>query len=472
MGLEIFGFSAWQWLQVVQHELLLFAAIFFLVGALDDFAVDLAWLWLRLTGRGREFVLGGDVDHVAPLAGHAAVFIPAWDEAEVIGTTVRHLLGTWPHGDLMLYVGCYPNDLATIAAVHAASGADPRLRIVVHDRAGPSTKADCLNRLTRALEEDERRSGVRARMVVLHDAEDMVDPAALTLLDRAIGTAELVQLPVLALPQRRSRWIGGHYTDEFAEQHGKALVVRDALGTGVPLAGVGCAIARSALDRLAAMRGRAEPFASDSLTEDYEFGLLVAAAGGRTRFLRARTADGRLVATRAYFPAQLDQAVRQKTRWIHGIAFQGWARLGWRAHGGDVWMRLRDRRGPFTALVLAAAYLLLVLAGLSWGMVQAGLAPPPVVAPLLKGILWINFASLLWRLAMRCGFTAREHGLAEGLRSIPRIFISNIVAIMAGRRALAAYVRSLAGAPPQWDKTAHRDHPAAAGQFPLMDKVA
>lgn len=457
---------------MVQHELLLFAAIFFLVGALDDFAVDLAWLWLRLTGRGRDHVLGGDVDHFAPLAGRAAVFIPAWDEAAVIGTTVRHLLATWPHHDLTLYVGCYANDPATIAAAHAAADGDTRMRIVVHGRAGPTTKADCLNRLTRALEEDERRSGARARMVVLHDAEDMVDPAALTVLDRALGAADLVQLPVLALPQRRSRWIGGHYTDEFAEQHGKALVVRDALGTGVPLAGVGCGIARTALDRLAALRGGAEPFASDSLTEDYEFGLLVAASGGRTRFLRARTGEGRLIATRAYFPAQLKQAVRQKTRWVHGIAFQGWARLGWRAHGGDMWMRLRDRRGPFTALVLAAAYLLLALSGLSWGIVQAGLAPPPVVAPLLEGILWITFASLTWRMAMRCIFTTREHGLAEGLRSIPRIVISNIVAIMAGRRALAAYVRSLGGAHPQWDKTAHLDHPASADPPALADKAA
>jgi hypothetical protein len=26
-------------------------AVFFLVGALDEFAVDVVWLWLRLTGR-------------------------------------------------------------------------------------------------------------------------------------------------------------------------------------------------------------------------------------------------------------------------------------------------------------------------------------------------------------------------------------------------------------------------------------
>lgn len=33
-----------QWLALVEHELLLFAAAFFLWGALDEFAVDLTWI--------------------------------------------------------------------------------------------------------------------------------------------------------------------------------------------------------------------------------------------------------------------------------------------------------------------------------------------------------------------------------------------------------------------------------------------
>lgn len=462
--LEIFGFTAWQWLVLVQHELLLFAAIFFLIGALDDFAVDCAWIWLRLTGRGRDRVIADDNPLDQPLIGRAAVFIPAWDEPDVIGATIRHMLQVWPQRELLLYVGCYRNDPATIAAAHCAAQGDPRLRIVIHDSAGPTTKADCLNRLYRALKMDEERTGQPVRTVVLHDAEDMVDPAALGLLDHAIGGAELVQLPVMALPQARSRWIGSHYVEEFAEQHGKALVVRDAMGGGVPLAGVGCAIARPALAMLGAMRGTTGPFAEDCLTEDYELGLLVAATGGRSRFLRARTQDGRLIATRAYFPARLEHSVRQKTRWIHGIAFQGWVRLGWRAHAGDLWMRLRDRRGPFTALVLAAAYLLLLLAALSWALALAGFAEPVAPSPMLQTVLWINFASLIWRLAMRFGFTAREYGTAEGLRAILRVPVSNIIAIMAGRRAFAAYVRSLGGAVPQWDKTPHQHHPATSLQ--------
>ena len=444
---------------LVQHELLLFAAIFFLIGAIDELLVDFVWLCLRLTGRARDRTVPDDVIADAALRGQAAVFIPAWGEAAVIGITVRHLLAAWPHRDLRLYVGCYPNDPATLMAVSAAAGGDPRLRIVVHDWLGPTTKADCLNRLYRALEIDEARQGHLARMVVLHDAEDMVDPAAISLLDEAIARADMVQLPVLPMPQARSRWIGSHYLEEFAEAHGKTMLVRDALGASVPLAGVGCALARPTLDRLA-LQNTGSPFAADCLTEDYELGVGIGSTGGRSRFLRYRTECGRLIATRAYFPASIVQAVRQKTRWIHGIAFQSWDRLGWRAHPADFWMRLRDRRGPLTSLVLAVAYLALLVFGISWALALAGLGEPLVLSPMMEAILYANLASLVWRVAMRFAFTAREYGWREGLWAVARIPVSNIIAIMAGRRALAAYILTLRGHAAIWDKTEHDRHPA------------
>ena len=54
--------------------------------------------------------------------------------------------------------------------------------------------------------------------------------------------------------------LGSHYCEEFAEAHGKAMVVRDWLGAGLPGAGVGCAAARAALERLAARRADSLPF--------------------------------------------------------------------------------------------------------------------------------------------------------------------------------------------------------------------
>ena len=459
----MFDLTVWEWLALLQHELLLFAGIFFLIGAADDLAVDLTWLWLKLTGRAKTPQLDRDALRDSALSGDAAVFIPAWHESDVVGYTIGHVLESWPQAAMRLYVGCYRNDPATIEAAMKAAKGDPRVRIVIHNRAGPTTKADCLNRLYLALRDDERRRGVPAHMVVFHDAEDMVDPAALGLLDQAIGDhaggAQFVQLPVQPMPQSDSVLIGSHYCEEFAEAHAKALVVRDALGVGLPGAGVGCAIEREALEQFRMRNADRLPFATDSLTEDYEMGLSVTAMGGRSRFLRARGNDGQLIATRAFFPDRLHTVVRQKTRWVHGIALQGWDRIGWSGGFLESWMRARDRRGPLTAFVLLMGYLLLAVSALVWGAVQLGNAQPIPFSPAVKALLWINFAAFLWRAAWRFAFTARIYGVAEGVMAIIRIPITNIISIMAGRRAVSAYAQSLRGKALVWDKTHHGSHP-------------
>ena len=195
--------TALEWLALVEHELLLFAGFFFLLGAIDEFGMDIAWLWLRVTGRAETPVLARRDIHHRQLSGRAAVLIPAWQEATVIADPLTHALAVWPQRDLRIYVGVYRNDPATLEAAARGAQGDSRVRIVVHDREGPSTKADCLNRLYKALQQDELREGREARMVVLHDSEDLVDAAALALLDRAIGSADFVQLPVLPIPQER-----------------------------------------------------------------------------------------------------------------------------------------------------------------------------------------------------------------------------------------------------------------------------
>ena len=454
-------YSAGEWLALIQHELLLVSAVFFGIGLLDELAVDATYLWLRVTGRARTERIAAHRFAGEELTGMAAVFVPAWREDAVIGPTLAHALHAWPQDDLRIYVGCYRNDAATIASVAAAARSDERVRIVIVGEDGPTSKAHCLNRLYRALCDDEERLRCKAHMVVLHDAEDMVDAAALVLLDRAIWQDEFVQLPVVALPPSDSRWIAAHYADEFAESHAKAMVVRDALGCAVPGAGVGSAIARSMVDRLAAAH-RGEPFAAASLTEDYELGQRVVALGGTGRFLRVRKQCGALVATRAYFPSSLSAAVRQKTRWMHGIALQGWDRLGWRGSLLNRWMTLRDRRGPLAALVLAMAYALVTVTVVSMALSRTGLFVPLEPSPLLRVLLAFTLFGLVWRCLLRALFTGREHGVAEGLRAIPRVLVSNIIAIMSGRRALTAYFLTLRGAPVVWDKTEHCDHPALA----------
>jgi len=447
---------------LVQHELMLFAGVFFLLGALDEWAVDLVYLGLKVTGRARTPRLATPALEGEQLDGTCAVLIPAWREESVIGATITHMLAVWPQSQLRVYVGCYRNDGATITAASAAGGADPRIRVVVHDSDGPTCKADCLNRTYRAMCEEEAQGG-RFRMIVLHDAEDMVDPAGLRLLDIALRDAEFAQLPVLALPQTRSPLVAGHYTDEFAEAHTRTLVVRSALGLGVPGAGVGSAIARKWLDRLDEARGGNGPFAAGALTEDYELGLRLAQLRARSRFVRVRAADGRLVATRAFFPHRLSAAVRQKARWLHGIAFQGWDQLGWKGPPASRWMQMRDRRGPLAALLLTAAYILIVMEGLALLLRNLGLLPAVALPGDLRMILWLNLLALGWRLAARAVFTTREYGIVQGMMAMPRVFVSNFIAIFAARRAIAQYIRSLlSGQTAAWDKTDHHDHPAMA----------
>ena len=375
------------------------------------------------------------------------------------------MLSTWPQRELTVYVGCYRNDPATLDAAIRAIGTDRRVRLVTLAAQGPTTKADCLNRLYRAMAHDEARRGQHFASVIMHDAEDMVHPCALQAIDAALMMRDFVQLPVRPEPQSNSRWVAGHYSDEFAENHAKGMVVRAALGAAIPAAGVGCGFSRAALAALAQQRlvaGEIGPFAPDCLTEDYELGLMMSRQGRGSAFLRLRDDAGQLVATRSYFPSRLDAAVRQKTRWVHGIAFQGWERIGWSLNPVDIWMALRDRRGPLTALVMAAAYLLLLIdAGLL--VLQAfGKAHVLELSSPLRVMLLASFAGFAWRASIRAIFTGREYGWREGLMSLLRIPIGNIIAIMAGRRALVAYFRSLQDGRVTWDKTVHEAHPAFA----------
>lgn len=443
-------------LDLAMREAALFAACGFLVLGTGDLLVDLIWIGVTVRRRvapRRERRAESGALAPATASGRLAVFIPAWDEAVVIGDMLRHALETFRHDDYRLYVGCYPNDPATLAAVRAVG--DRRVRLAVGQEPGPTTKADCLNRIWQALLEDEAAGGWRVKAVVLHDAEDVVHPDELRIFDALIERLDLVQLPVLPLVDAGSRWIAGHYIDEFAESHGKELVVREALGAGLPSAGVGCAFSRHVLAAIAADRG-GMPFDADSLTEDYELGLRIRARGGRAAFVRLPVDDGRaVVATREYFPCTLNAAVSQKARWVTGIALSGWDRLGWSGGVAERWMRLRDRQFVLAAAFIFAGYLALLLwILLSAGHVFLGVAPPPLEG-LLRALLTINLWMLGWRLTMRFAFVARAYGWREGLRSLPRVLIGNVIAMLAARRAVIRYRAIRRSGRPRWHKTSH-----------------
>ena len=436
-------------------ELALFAGAGFLLFGINDLLVDFIYFtrrfWRATTvyTRHRRAYACHYIFNKDP--GFMAVLVPAWDEAAVIAPMLKAMLDRLDYEDYRIFIGHYRNDPATAAAI--ASIANPRVQAVEVDRDGPTTKADCLNHLYDALIAHEIETERSTKAVVLHDAEDVVHPYELRIFDGLIDRAAVIQLPVLPLPDPHSRWISGHYCDEFAEAHMKELVVREAVGAAIPLAGVGCAIARRPLAQLAAMQ-EGRPFAGASMTEDYELGLKLGALGHKTMFVRipAQPGERGMVASRGHFPATLGSAVRQKARWLGGIALSGWDRLGWSGGLGERWMRMRDRRGPLAALLLLSAYSAALIWSQLWLAEALGAPVQARMDPLLTTILTVNGWMLAWRIMMRAGFTTSAYGWREGVLSIPRLVVGDVIAMLAAARAVSLH---LGGGARRWEKTHH-----------------
>ncbi len=106
--------------------------------------------------------------------------------------------------------------------------------------------------------------------------------------------------------------------------------------------------------------------------------MLLGAYGLGARFVDAVGRSGTRIVSRGAFPGKVDAAVRQKARWVAGIALAGWDHLGWPgARQGTAglsvrrswlarWMLWRDRRAPLAALILLAAYAGLMATALGW----------------------------------------------------------------------------------------------------------
>lgn len=483
--------AAIDWLVwVASQELLLFAAVGILLIGLDDLLFDLlafiGW-WkgdktkhiVRAEDRAQMNMALKSIAHPAKLVpiddGPIAIFLPAWQEYAVLPSTLKRMLTAWHGENFRIFVGCYPNDHKTIASIASLSNSDPRVKLVLADRDGPTTKGHNLNQLWAALGADERDNRQLYRAVVLHDAEDLVHPFELTLYRQMLPEYSMVQIPVHALIDPHSQWISGHYADEFAEAHGKELKLRSALGLPIPSAGVGCALSRDAISLLA-MERDGEPFRPESLTEDYEIGILIGTYGLSARFVDAVTDLKDPIVSKGEFPNQLDAAVRQKARWITGIALAGWGQLGWPPLAAvskksgwinqllSYWMLWRDRRAPLSGIVILAAYLglslaLLHAAGRGWMGWEGGL-----VHIWLRPLIAANAVLLLWRLGVRCHFTTKIYGISQGLRAVPRAFIGNVIAIMAAYRALRHYFQMLRSGKVVWVKTQHGLAPRRDGE--------
>ncbi|HWC95883.1 MAG TPA: glycosyl transferase family protein [Candidatus Sulfopaludibacter sp.] len=424
-------------------------AVWILISGLDDLFVSLVWMWARDGYRWPgERELSGEAER------RVAIFVPLWQEDGVIRQMLEHNLAAIRYRNFDVFVGVYPNDEATRSAVEEVAARDERIHIATVPRDGPTSKGDCLNAIYRRMLAYEAGHDVRFRVILTHDAEDLIHPESLRLINWHMREYQMVQVPVLALATGLRELTHGLYCDEFAEYQSKDIPVRQRLGGFLPSNGVGTGFDRDALEALADARGGLM-FDPACLTEDYETGYRLHAQGCRQIFVPLRF-DGRPpVATREYFPRRLRAAVRQRSRWVTGIALQGWQHHGWKWGTRQAYWFWRDRKGLVGNLLSPVVNGLFV-----WGAVDARVRHQSArwMVPVFAATAVIT----LVQMGCRAAASGRVYGWRFATGVPLRMVWGNVVNCL----ATVAALRQFAGAALwrerlAWRKTEH-DYPVHA----------
>ena len=169
---------------------------------------------------------------------------------------------------------------------------------------------------------------------------------------------------------------------------------------------------------------------------------------------------------------QFRTAVRQRTRWMAGIVYQGYEHWGWPR--GLTWVLAHDRRGPLGYVVVLAGYLLLLyFVAYEWMRVFTDAGLPAVLdEPWFAWLFWIGLFFMLNRLLQRARSTGRLYGFWQALLSIIRTPFSNIVNLVATFRATTQYFKSRrTGIPMSWDKTEHSLPPQVGATLRLGERL-
>ncbi len=422
-----------------------------LLNGLDDLVVDLMWAyyWLRRVLLRRPPVpLPTEADLDSTPEKRIAVFVPLWHEHEVISDMLAHNISAVRYRNYHFFVGVYPNDRLTVDAVQAASRRFVNVHEAICPHDGPTSKPDCLNWIFQRMLLYEEVNGVEFDIVLTHDAEDLMHPESLRWINHYSSSYGFVQIPVLALRTPALELTHGVYCDEFAEFQTRDLPVRNRMGSFVPSSGVGTAYAREAIELLASTNSN-RVFDPGCLTEDYENGYRLHQLGIRQFFVPI-AGGASPIATREFFPRRLASAIRQRTRWVTGIALQGWELHGWSGGWRQVFWLWRDRKGLF-ASPLSLLTNLVCAYGLSsriWDRVN----PPSQLVHLLG----ITLALQIIRMGVRMGCSARIYGLGFSLMVPVRAIAGNLINAMAVVRAIHRYLHAkVTGEKLVWVKTEH-----------------
>jgi bacteriophage N4 adsorption protein B len=386
-----------------------------------------------------------------------AIFVPCWREAEVIGDMVRHNIAAIKYQKYEFFLGVYPNDEATVEITRDLASKIKNVHVAMCPNDGPTSKADCLNSLYQRMLAYEKQRRVRFDTVVIHDAEDLIHPDALSLINRERSHYEMVQVPVLPLPTPPSEFTHGIYCEDFAEYQMLDMRARQISKSFIPSNGVGTGYSRKILTRLASENNNVL-FDAGSLTEDYESGLRIHALGFSQTFCRLRHAGADYLATREYFPRRFDAAVRQRTRWVMGNCLQSWERHGWRGSPAVKYWLWRDRKGLLTSPIsfVTNVFFIAGLATWCWSSIVHEPWIFEITSPVVGLLCGITLALQCFRLAVRMECVRRIFGLGFALLVPMRAVHGNLINALAAVQATCRYVNARRkGRALAWLKTDH-----------------
>lgn len=463
---------------------LVLLSVLFICSGLDDLFIDCHY-WIRAVRRRIK------ARHYPPLTyekladkpeQHIAVLVPCWHEAGVIGTMLEHNAYSIDYQNYRFFVGVYPNDPLTIKEVQNVSDKHDEVQVVINEKPGPSTKAENLNQIYLGMCAYEKVHDIKFDMIVFHDSEDIIHPLSLKLYNYLMPQKDMIQIPVFPLPVPYWKFTHWLYADEFAENHTKNIVVREAIGMHVPSAGVGTALSRHAIELICENQLKG-PFSTDTLTEDYRTSLAIRLLNLKQIFVTqgvlrmqwqprgwfrkgyVQKVRKEYIATRALFPMEYTKSVRQKARWIIGIVFQEWEHNPWPEAWRVRYSVSHDRKGFMSHFINGFGYFVFGFWVVYTWCTQYNPTYPslyeqfnlhPWVWWLIGMVTFIMFERMLQRvIAVR-----RVYSWLPAILSIPRTFYGNLLNLNAVLRAYSLFFakqvsKSKIPASPVWDKTDH-----------------
>lgn len=441
----------------------------FLIGALDDLLLDFIHAIYRL--RPQKISMKEWLEWKKAEESPIAVMIPAWQEYDVLEAMVKTNLKRIQYQNFHWFIGVYPNDEKTLKiALELEQIYSDKITVIINNLPGPTSKAQCLNRILQVMTEGIRSSEARGenpwipRFIAIHDAEDVIHPLAFKAINAQDQDLDFIQVPIFSLPVPTSQWVAGTYLDEFADIHLREIPVRQKLRMPIPSAGVGTFFSYRIMDILGRRFGTW--FDEGNLTEDYEVSMKIARIGGKQLFMLLEDPLGEIIATREYFPADLGRSIRQKTRWTTGIGLQTMLRWGnynsplqqrdWKTLMGryGVW---RDRKALWANPLMFIAWAMLFLS-LLMGLTNPGWMTPLADNKLLSSIMLANLGLFALRLLQRMRFTSKLYGLSHGLMVIPRLILGGIINGTAAIKAMHQFGKAKNENKADkivWDKTDH-----------------